>query len=366
MALMFQRLAHNFVKNGYFPTDEETIFRSLNALLPAKAGTMRILDNCCGEGVALAEVKQYLGKDRTEAFGIEHNKERAWHAKTLLDRCIHGDINDCLVGAQQFGLVWLNPPYGDLVKDSDHLNREGGKQRLEKLFYRQTYGLLQYGGVMVLILPDYSYDKELSVWISRHFEQVRIFRSPEQRFKQTVLFGVRRRVKDTDTNIRDLLLQVGRKEIEIEELPEEWGDEPYVVPSVAHPEKEIKFHYVKLDPDQLGDEIVNRRGLWDRFDMLMTPHVRTFRRPLRQLSSWHLALALAAGQVCGVVKSRDGRTFVIKGDTHKDKITKVEHEIREDGTVSETRIATDRFVPVIKAIDFTESSQNYGQVLMIR
>ena len=32
MALMFQRLARNYAKDGYFPTDAETIQRVLNAL----------------------------------------------------------------------------------------------------------------------------------------------------------------------------------------------------------------------------------------------------------------------------------------------------------------------------------------------
>lgn len=379
MALMFQRLAQNFIKNGYFPTDEETIRRTLNAIRPNGTGLIRILDNCCGEGIALAEVQHHLcmaqleqatdeypGTERVESFGIEYNKERAWHAKSLLNRCIHGDINDCMVGQQQFGLVWLNPPYGDLVNDSDHLNRDsGGRQRLEKQFYRQTYGVIQYGGILILILPYYAYDKELSVWIARHFEQVKIFRAPEQQFKQTVLFGVRRRVKETNTQIRDLLMAIGKGDLDPEELFEEWPDEPYIVPS-AITDKPVKFHYVKLDEAQLKADIEKHRGMWNRFEMLMIPHLPTFRRPLCQLSNWHLALALAAGQVSGVVKSNDGRTFVIKGDTHKDKVHKVEHEIREDGSVSETRISTDRFVPAIRAIDFTPDSPTYGQVMVIR
>ena len=55
MALMFPRLARNFVKNGYFPTDEPTLERALNALMPSD-GTMCILDPCAGEGVAIAEI----------------------------------------------------------------------------------------------------------------------------------------------------------------------------------------------------------------------------------------------------------------------------------------------------------------------
>ena len=50
MALMFQRLARNFVRNGYFPTDAETTARVLSALEPAE-GEMRLLDPCAGEGV---------------------------------------------------------------------------------------------------------------------------------------------------------------------------------------------------------------------------------------------------------------------------------------------------------------------------
>ena len=38
MALMFPRLARNFVKNGYFPTDEPTLERALTALAPTEIG----------------------------------------------------------------------------------------------------------------------------------------------------------------------------------------------------------------------------------------------------------------------------------------------------------------------------------------
>jgi len=53
MALMFSRLAHNFIKNGYFPTDAVTLERILAAIEP-DGETLRIHDPCCGEGTALA------------------------------------------------------------------------------------------------------------------------------------------------------------------------------------------------------------------------------------------------------------------------------------------------------------------------
>ncbi|MGH9846496.1 MAG: DUF6094 domain-containing protein, partial [Blastocatellia bacterium] len=86
MALLFQRLARNFVKDGYFPTDTETSARILSMLDPSETGTMRIVDPCAGEGAALTECKVYLGPDRVEAFGVEFYAERVWRAKGLLDR----------------------------------------------------------------------------------------------------------------------------------------------------------------------------------------------------------------------------------------------------------------------------------------
>ncbi|HET9642745.1 MAG TPA: DUF6094 domain-containing protein, partial [Burkholderiaceae bacterium] len=119
MALLFTRLAHNYIKNGYFPTDEVTLQRILQALEPA-GPVMRALDPCCGEGTALAEIRRHLAEEggRVESFGVEIDKERAWHAKSLLDRVIHADIHDVVISPRSMGLLFLNPPYGYGVADS--------------------------------------------------------------------------------------------------------------------------------------------------------------------------------------------------------------------------------------------------------
>jgi hypothetical protein len=67
MALMFPRLARNFVKNGYFPTDEPTLERALAALAPTD-GPMCILDPCAGEGVAIAEAAHALGREQVQGL----------------------------------------------------------------------------------------------------------------------------------------------------------------------------------------------------------------------------------------------------------------------------------------------------------
>jgi hypothetical protein len=362
MALMFQRIAHNYAKNGYYPTDGETIQRVLNSLVACETGTLRMLDPCCGEGVALAETKHSLGSDRCIAYGIEYNEERAWNGKELLDHCIHGDIHDCVMGARSFGFLWLNPPYGETIA-----NRRGFQEktdRLEKLFYRKCHGLLQYGGVMALIIPHYSLDKELSTMIARHFHTVRVFAAPEQRFKQLVVMGVKQKADHLDIDLRNWLFAVGKGDQILDEFPEDWPYESYEIP--ASP-SEPKFYAVRIDCRQLTEVIKQSRSLWDQMGLVFSYEQATHRRPVRNLSEWHLALALAAGQVSGCVKSHDGRLFVIKGDTFKDKMTKTEQEFNVEGVLTSTRrIQTDRFVPTIRALDFTPSSATFGQCLTIK
>ena len=268
MALMFPRLARNFAKNGYYPTDEPTLERALNALMPSD-GPMCILDPCAGEGVAIAEAAHALGREQAKAFAVEFDAERARHARGLVDHCLHADLMDTMISKQSFGLLWLNPPYGDLSKDvNGNIGYQGqGRARLEKLFYQ---------------------------------------REPEHFFRVT------------------------------------------------------------MEPEQFADEVGRLQGLWPSIDTHLGAAQQKLRPPARALSHWHLALALAAGAISGVVRSKSGRVLAVKGDTHKDKTLQREFTEREDGSVAETRILTDKFVPVIRAWDMTPDSPTRGEVLTIR
>ena len=62
--------------------------------------------------------------------------------------------------------------------------------------------------------------------------------------------------------------------------------------------------------------------------------------------------------MAGVVRSDDGRVYIIKGDTRKDKRVKVVMEELGKDKFAEVRIATDTFVPVIRAIDVTKQRIN--------
>lgn len=370
MALMFPRLARNFARNGYYPTDETTLERVLQALAPASSGTMRILDPCAGEGVALAEAAHSLGRDQVEAFGVEYDRERAEHARTLLDRVLHSDLMDTMISRQAFGLLWLNPPYGDLVADHAGASQYQGssRPRLETLFYQRTLPLLQYGGVLVLIVPHYVLDDELTGWLCNHYTALRIYRAADPTFKQVVIFGIRVRRQDLAkprevSQVRDRLQAIGAGQEEAEELPAVWPWEPYaVLPATGDLEH---FFRVSLEPEQFAQEVQRLRGLWPDFTLHFGQAGVQPRPPVRELSRWHLALALAAGAISGVVTSKSGRVLVLKGDTYKDKVRKTEFTEDEDGNVAEVRILTDRFVPIIRAWEMTPGSPNLGRVLTI-
>lgn len=365
MSLIFPRLAQNFIKNGYFPTDEVTLARILQAL-DIGGGQLRILDPCCGEGTALAEVKHHLVQCGASvvANGIEFDAERAWHAKGILDTVAHSDVNDVFVSARSQGLLFLNPPYGDVVSDKAATGDRSRGDRLEKVFYRKTVAWLQFGGVMVLIVPHYVLDKEFSGMIARHFEQVQVFMAPEARFKQCVVFGVKRRADGADPGVQRVLEACGRGEVPAV-LPEYWQGEQYLIPQIK--EAEARFTSIRIDGPQLQAELerVRRNTLWPMFGTHFVRADDTHRRPLRALSDWHLALALAAGQISGVVESGNGRRLLIKGDTFKERDLKTTFETRADGSVSEILTYTDKFVPSITGIDFTPGP-GFGKVVSIR
>jgi Uncharacterised methyltransferase family (DUF6094) len=366
MALMFPRLARNFIKNGYFPTDDVTLERVLNALGPATEPVC-ILDPCAGEGVALAEVAAHLGIDQVHSYAVEYDTERAAHARSLVNHCLQADLMDTFITRQSFGLLWLNPPYGDLPRDHLGGREFQGRARLEKLFYKRAVPLLQKGGLLIYIVPGYSLDKELVGWLTKEFADLRVYRAVDPQFKQVVIFGRRVRARelsaDSTQGVRAQLVRIGCGDRVAEELPVTWPDLPYSVPAAREEPKD--FFSVKIDPAQMACEVQRLQGLWPDLETMLGSTQKILRAPARALSQWHLALALAAGAISGVVRSQAGRVLIVKGDTHKDKTSKTEFTENEDGSITEVRILTDRFVPVIRAWDMTPDSLTFGDVLTI-
>ncbi|MGB5860743.1 MAG: DUF6094 domain-containing protein [Pseudomonas aeruginosa] len=381
MALMFARLAQNFVKAGYYPTDEVTLERIIGMLRCTGPGPFRLLDPCCGEGTALADIRHGLLQAAStddaqaagrhidiEALGVEFDKERAWHAKQVLSRVIHADFHDVVIKARSVGLLFLNPPYGFGV--ADQANGKPGDadaekaERLERTFLFKSTPLLANGGILVFVVPHYALDDEMRSHLARNYQDVRVFMAPEQRFRQCVVVGRRRKAGNPSKAVQDVLARAQASADGAPVLPEEWTDAPYLVPTVA--DQEFTFHAVRIDAEQLGDELQRYRGhlLWQGFETHFRQTTGACRPPLREMTPWHMALALAAGQITGRFKSEDGRVFLLKGDTYKRKQRSVATDVDEKGDVTQTVTMLDRFVPVINAIEFTPDHR-LGQIVKI-
>ncbi len=367
MALIHPRVAQNFIKAGYFPTDEVTLERILSAL-HTDAASVRIFDPCCGEGVALAEVKHHLSElgAQVDSIAIEFDQERARHAKTLLDRVLHADMNDTFISARSTSLLFLNPPYGYTVADKEGTGDRLKSDRLEKMFWRKTIGSLAVDGVVTLIVPYTVFFFFFFFFFTTHIRDISIWMAPEQQFKQTVLFGYKRKVSSSDAEMFKRLMAIGQGELP-PTLPEQWTLAPYLVPENVEMDR-FTFVSYRINGSELSDELNRFAGstLWSSFNERFNQAKVTHPAPLRTLSTWHLALALAAGQINGFVKSKDNRTLLIKGNTIKEKRSEVIKEVKEDESITETLVMTDVFIPTIKAIDFTEGSGAFGSFLTIK
>ena len=62
--------------------------------------------------MAITEAAHALGREQVQP-SPSSTTPSVRHARQLVDRCIHGDLMDTLISRQNFGLLWLNPPYGD-------------------------------------------------------------------------------------------------------------------------------------------------------------------------------------------------------------------------------------------------------------
>ena len=373
MSLLFPRLARNLAKAGFYPTDQATVEACKRFMIPSEdEGTMPILDPCCGQGDALQALSEHLGKTTNRvAYGVEFDAERAYQAKEKLDHCIHADINDCVIGSRQFSLLFLNPPYGGRVTDHCHVdNDDQTHSRLEKVFYQRCYTSLAFGGVLVLILPDYSFDRQYRRWIERNFCHLTALRASDPTFKQVVLLGVRKRTSTAalaaDKQVLQTLKGLPQGESEIPGIDSEAENEyRYRLPGL---EPVKKFHSVRIDSRQLSGVLGNtfNRGLWPTFNSTFNRAKRSGIQPLCRMSQWHMALALAAGQLNGLVEDKSGRKLLVKGDTYKSK--KVSHETQMDhkGHSTLVQVSADTFVASIVGIDFTPGSASYGNLIRIR
>jgi hypothetical protein len=308
-------------KMGYYPTPEEVTPIIARYLKRKREGLIRILDPCAGMGTAV----KYIGDDlQAETYGIEVDLNRGDQAKEILTRCLITDYQNTRISHGAFSLLWLNPPYDWAARNSDIEKSE----RYERTFLRDCVSYLRPKGVLVYLIPQRRLDGQIAKMLSYRFEEISIYRFPEDAFKsyrQLVIFGVLKGKPEKDEPQSEYLKNCGNQGITIPYIP----TDPitiYEIPlSPSRPD--FLFRSREIDPKELDEEI-HQHGLFDQLRAMTTPLKMCEKiRPIMPLRYGHLAQILACGLMNGIVWSKDKRNpLLIKGITKKEVKLSVEIE----------------------------------------
>ena len=173
-------------KMGYYPTPEHVTPLIARYLKRRREGLIRILDPCAGIGAALHHIGAIL---QAETYGIEIDLERGTQAKEILTRCLVTDYQHTRISHGAFSLLWLNPPYDWAARDSDIETSE----RYERNFLRDCVPYLRPQGILVYLIPQRRLDGHIARMLSYRFEEILVYRFPEEAYKsfrQLIIFGV--------------------------------------------------------------------------------------------------------------------------------------------------------------------------------
>jgi hypothetical protein len=259
------------------------------------------IDPCAGDGVAFEAITS--GADVLR-YGIELDAYRAEQARQRIPNVIQGNTLEVQCAVELFGFLYLNPPYDWALGPAD-------SRRTEQAFLSYTYRWLKPGGVLVFVIPG---DRlaEGSQILAVQFRDVRIYRleAPEcVRYKQVVLFGVRRsrrereRLTDGDiTRARLYCASLSRNPSQIPVLPSE-REARYEVP-VTGPAKLV---YRGLPLDEIEDLLPKSAAYRQAGRILFAEPVSATGRPLTPLHAGHVGLLACSGLLNGIFGHDDGR-----------------------------------------------------------
>lgn len=363
MAIMHPRVAHNYLKDGYYPTDEATLTQIAKRLY-LSAGEQRLLDPCCGEGSALSQLATQVEaheQAKRHTYGVELDAGRANAASQCLNTVLRSNAFDTVIGAGSQSLLFLNPPYGDAVTDQIE-KQQRSMARLEVQFTQRMLPTLKRDGVFVLVVPFLSLKPAFVRYLSMRLRDVQVFLASTDRFKQVVIMARKADMRGMAhqaerQQITDALILIGEGNAIPSSLQR--YQRMTVAPVMDTP---FRFEMVRPDTEQLRQAFEAHRGLWPTFETQFNiARHQSVPRPLRKLSPWHLSLSLAAGQIAGQVVSNDGkRTLLVKGGTQK-----VQRSVTTADEHQTITTKVDQFQPLIRGIELTPG-EAFGRIVVIQ
>ena len=276
------------LKMGYYPLPP-TEAQNIRSLLDF-SGTCSVIDPCAGQGTALNLITAEAPLLR---FGVELDSGRAEEAAKSGIRMIQGNVFDTHAKVESFSMVYLNPPYDSEINLT-------GNRRLERLFLEHTHHWLVEHGVLVFVIP-FEQLSDCAGILSANFTRIGIFRMADAeavRFRQIVVWGVRRNVRGTAREDGLRQLRVLAQHGGYERLPELAPGivEPYVVPVSG----EAALTYRGL-PYNLIEDLLPQSAAWKQAAQVLLPNEDlAIGRPITPLHGGHVGILCTAGLLNGV------------------------------------------------------------------
>ena len=276
------------LKMGFFPLPESEA-RKIHSLLSFPV-PCSVIDPCAGQGTAINLITQGAPVQR---YGIELDTRRAEEAAASGIRTIRGNIFDTHAKLASFSLLYLNPPYDSEINLS-------GNRRLERLFLEHTHHWLVQHGILVFVIP-FEQMTDCANILTENFERITPFRmidSESMRFRQIVVFGVRRNIRGTRLEESRRRMQSLARHDGYSRLPvlEASAIEPFVVPQSS----EATLTYRGL-PYNLLEDLLPKSAAWKQVSPILLPREDSAKgRPIIPLHGGHVGLLCTAGLLNGI------------------------------------------------------------------
>ncbi|MCB0174234.1 MAG: hypothetical protein KDJ97_27220 [Anaerolineae bacterium] len=327
-------------KTLFYPTPLDIVATIATNINPGPAEA--ILDPCCGDGQPLALLGERLG---LRTYGNELHPQRFAEASTRLDYCLNG-AREFLVTQGLFSVLLDNPPYDDSLTGD----------RMEVHHIRHDLTLLSPSGLGIWVIPETIIDFTLCNYLVSELTQVNMRRFPlpeYERFKQVVVFGIKRPMAATAT----YSLAIGLEKRLKQGLPTLKAHEfQYTVDESSEPVTTMRLEFPNL-AHTLDDVITNgvhHHETWSALFEATGTGVGQF-QPVLRLNSGHMALTIAAGVVDGLEVELDDQPHLIKGFTTKERSTTQETEVTDNGSKQTIR-ERERLVQTISAFNLNDGS----------
>lgn len=146
-------------KLGFYPTDLATL-KKIIAALGEQKNDFFVCDPCCGKGEALASLAKAFN---ATSFGVELDEERAKESASRCDVFVCGDSLRMIKSHHLFGLLYLNPPYGEIKNEVSKKT-----ERLELRFLQYWGSSVSNGGLCLLVINPSSISPAMAYTMRKH------------------------------------------------------------------------------------------------------------------------------------------------------------------------------------------------------